>query len=141
MKKWNFSGNFLAEFDTNYAGAIGNIFCQAVRAGAEDADEVLDYVAKHSANRTAQSVYRLLNNSLESIEAREFAEHILWRENLPREVSEKLKNEAKRENLNNLMNVQPPTEKQLSYLKALGCKIEPGSKLEASNLISMLKSA
>lgn len=141
MKKWNYDGIFLTEFDSNYSGAIGNMFCQAVRRGAEDVEQVLDYVERDCRNRLDMPVYRMLRNSLESVEAQEFANHILWRESLPRDVAEQLKEEARRENLNNLMHVQPPTEKQLAFLKSLGCKTTPKSKLEASNLISQFKSA
>lgn len=143
MKKWNYSGIFLTEFDANYTGSIGNIFCQAVRNGAETVDDVMDYVERDCRRRLrseyittdAARNYNSLMQSTETDEAQEFAAHILWRESLPKETARKLKDEAKREGLNSLMEAQPPTEPQQSYLKSLFCPIVPKSKLEASNLI------
>lgn len=142
--KWDYEGSFLQNFDANYTGAIGNIFCQAVRSGAEDVQEVLEYVRRDARHKLRSDYgsdsrnqnYQMLLHCLEDAEAYEFAEHILWRENLPADESRRLKEESRREGLNNFMSHQEPTEKQLSYLHSLGCREMPKSKLEASNLIN-----
>lgn len=146
-KKWDYVGNFLTRFDANYTGAIGNIFCQAVRTGADDVDDVLDYVARDCKNRLRSEYatenrnanYRSLLHSLDDAEAREFAEHILWREHLPRDEYDRLKSESRKSGASKYMGQIKPSEKQLSYLQSLGCPTVPTTMGEASELINQWK--
>lgn len=146
-KKWDSDSNYILRFEKNYMGAIGNIFCQAVRSGCDDIDSIMDYVAKDCRERirspyATESRIRNYNSVIDSLgddDAIEFAEHILWRENLPKEEHDRLKSESRTEGLNDFMATQNPTEKQLSYLKALGCSEVPTDKKRASDLIGEWK--
>lgn len=142
--KWEYSGDYLKQFPANYTGAIGNMFCQAVRQGAEEVSAVFASVRRQCThrlgtdwiNREQRDVYMQVSQSIGSYDSEDFAKHILWRESLPDELKFKLKNEAKSAGLKNKMSAEPASEKQLAYLKSLGCQVVPKSKLEASELIS-----
>lgn len=142
--KWDFEGDYLEQFDVNYRGAIGDKFCRAVRDGNDDPKAVLDWINGNLAGNTNpvwQQVASTTNCHSEG--AWEFAMHILYREALSYEERLVLK-KARDHNhalfaANYAMSQQPPTEKQLAYLKVLGCKRVPVNKLEASDLINELK--
>lgn len=132
--KWDYEGEYLKQFDSNYLGAIGNMFCQAVRRGCDDVDSILDYVRRDCLDRDAP-VYGRVLHSLGSLDSRHFADHILWREYLPADEAKRLKEESRRESAAKFKTFSEPTEKQLKYLKSLGCDVVPSSMAEASELI------
>jgi len=142
-KKWNCENGLFDGFNKNFAGALGNLFCIAFRSGKTEVESLLNFVRLEALANTRKSwasveaieVYTKFSESLETPKAREFAEHIIWRESLSDDEKRKLKNESKQDGLNSWMSAQSPSEKQLNYLKSLGCQTIPTSKLEASNLI------
>lgn len=141
---WEYQGDYLQQFSKDYKGTIGDRFCRAIRAGCDDPEAVLKWVAKNlEGNDNPEWQQVKYTCDMVSIEAWEFAEHLLDREALPLEEKERLKKEKALDNhgIRNAMDKQAPSEAQLKYLKALGCKIEPKTKLEASDLIESHKQA
>lgn len=147
MKKWEYEGSFLENFQPHLKGAIGNLFCDTYRRGYyTQPDQLCDAVEEAAALKLRQGYWtgesadalEILLQVIYSLDAQAFAEHIIWRESLPDDERRRLKQEAKAEGAKVWMREQPPTEKQLSYLKSLGCEKTPESKLEASELISEL---
>lgn len=139
--QWECENGYLMQFNPNFRGIIGHLFCTAVRDGCEDVQAILDDV-EADCMRREPPVYRDVVNSLHTGEAWDFAQHILDRESLPREEQIRLKNEAKGNNeyAKLAMAHSEPTEKQLLYLKGLGCERIPKTRLQASEWIEMWKS-
>ena len=138
--KWNYDGEYLNQFDPNYRGAVGDKFCRAVRAGCDDPEAVLEWIATNlrgHENPVWQKVRQTCKNV--DVEAWDFAQHILDRESLSPEDKEDLKRTA--------IKVDPvwmkdgPTEKQLVYLKGLGCQTIPTTKGEAGDLIEQFRAS
>lgn len=143
LTNWNFDGKFLADYPKAGHGTIANWFCYAVRDGASTVDEVLSAV-EHTVLRKipVDDTYSLSNDDLATLlehlldpEAEEFAAFIIERESLPAEERTRLKAASGTEYQKAYMANEPPTEKQIDYLKALKCATVPASKLEASQLI------
>lgn len=135
--QWDAPNDYVMQFTPNFRGIIGHLFCQAAREGCEDVQSILDWVEADCMRREAP-VYRDVVNTLHTGEAWDFAQHMLDREALPRDEQIKLKNASKANSdfVKTKMANDEPTEKQLKYLKGLGCKDVPTSKLEASELIN-----
>lgn len=134
--KWDFEGGYLAQFDRNYYGTIGDRFCRAVRAGHEDVQSILDWVANNLIGNN-NPVWRQVKLTCENGDAWDFAQHMLDRESLPYEEKQKLKETKRKVNVNYAMEQQPATEKQLAYLKSLGYRGTTDlSKLDARDLIT-----
>jgi hypothetical protein len=145
--KWDYEGDFLKAWPPARRSLIVNQFCDAVRSGASEVDEVLDYVRgdaryrlRHGDEQQHESQNILLAQAGTS-EAERFAKHILARERLSYSEKQKLKAEAGHDFARIYMATQPPTKKQLAYLKSLGCQSHPQTKLEASDLIERYKNA
>lgn len=148
-RKWNYDGDFLEQFPANHKGVVANVFCGRVREGCRTVDEVIKAARAFAAERLlrpnswetegALEAMATLKQSLGDGEGRDFAEHILWRESLPFAERKRLKEEAQAEGARTYSQFRmaklDPTEKQLAYLKTLGCKIIPQTRLEASELI------
>lgn len=149
--KWDYEGEFLKVFPLVSRSLIVNQFCHAVRQGARTVDEVLKAVTTdahsrkdHGFSEQGESQAMLLaqlGDAETREEARRFAQHIIDRERLPWEEKLRLKTEAQHDYQQAYMASQPPTLKQLSYLKSLGCDTKPENRLEASNLIEQHKNA
>lgn len=67
-----------------------------------------------------------------------YAVHILEREQLPLERRKQIKEQSAAQYREQYLKSQPATDKQISYLRALGCKEEVRSKWEAMQLIDKL---
>jgi len=147
LKQWDYSGHFLAQFPRNAQSTVANIFCNAVRAGASDVDDVIRWIGVDVIKRLANGgteamtpeVLEDLQAALDTSEAYNFAAFILWREKLSPAERERLKNAKGRAFVIQRMADEPPTPAQLNYLQSLGCRIMPQSKLEASQLIEKYK--
>lgn len=137
---WNYQGDFLKAWPARNRSLITNQFCEAIRTfNITDVDKLLhcveiDAMKRLTDNQQQEAEQRLLEK-LSTAEAREFAEHVLKRENLPYEERNRLKAESSRDYQRAYMAAQPATAKQLAYLKSLGCQTLPKDKLEASELI------
>lgn len=146
--KYEYEGEFLRQFEEARISLIVNQFCYAVRAGNETAAEVLAWVTEDAIQRLKREgdahqhqSQRTLLKAIDSDEARLFAEHIIWRESLPYEERQKLKEAAGINYKYEWMKKHPPTDKQLKYLEALACHVIPANRWEASNLINEYKTS
>ena len=143
LSSWNYEGKFLQDYPKAGQGTITNWFCHAVRDGATTPAEVLSRV-EYTVKRKipVSDSYSLSNDDLATLlehltdsEAEDFAAFIIEREALPDDVRERLKAASGATYQQAYMAGQPPTEKQISYLKKLGCAEVPTSKAHASQLI------
>lgn len=149
LTNWNFDGKFLADYPRAGQGTITNWFCYAVRDGAKTPSEVLSTVAYTVQRRIGVNQNYSLSDAdlltllehLTDPEADEFAAFIIERESLPADERERLKAESGKTYQQAYMANEPPTEKQVSYLKYLKCATVPTSKLEASQLIDEILKA
>lgn len=148
FEKWDYDGQFLSWYPRAAQSTVANWFCYAVRDGATMVHQILQQVEYQAIRRkgraseaVTEEVLDQLIDDLNSDEARDFAAFILWRESLPVEEKTRLKAESGKQHVNNYMAQEAATGKQLSYLKSLGCKTVPQSKLEASQLIEQHLSA
>lgn len=136
--KWDYEGDFLDAFEQRWRGTIGDQVCRVIREGVTDTGEILERMQKKCLANISDhngAFYAQLYAALGTQEARNFVGHLVWRESLTWEEKCRLKEEAKTQNAKNFMATQPPTDKQLSYLKTLGCADVPKTKLEASEMI------
>lgn len=145
---FTYEGPFLNNFPQLSRSLIANQFCHAVREGCDNAESVLKWVEMDAVKRikwareeAPAAVQAMLRYSLkhDRDECERFAEFIIAREGLSWEEKDKLKQERGTEYRDQYMDGQEPTEKQLKYLKGLGCSITPKTKLEASKLIERYK--
>lgn len=141
-----YEGTFLDYWIPIRRSLIVNQFCNAVRGGATTPGAVVERVKADAASRMAQTNYHpiqgqdILLRVIDDSEALEFARFIIKRENLP--PIERLKQKEERANFfrNEYMKTQEPTEKQIAYLRGLGCDIKPQNRFEASELIDEYES-
>lgn len=144
-KKWNDHSEILENFETARRSLIGNMFCTAVRNGADTPAKVVNEVLfdaiqrvdrpAHEATESLDLLIKLIEKDGEGLE---FAEHILWRESLTFEEKDKLKKEAGSQFSQQAMQGKAPTEKQIALLKKKGVKDIPTDRLTASQLIGEL---
>lgn len=148
-RKWDYDGAFLEQFPQNYRGVVVNVFCEAVRDGYRTLDGLVQEArARASAKVDCPAPWEreesldamtILKRALGDGEGRDLAAHVLWRESLPYAERQRLKKESKRENgveyAKWRMAKLDPTDKQLLYLKRLGCNTVPKTRLEAHDLI------
>ncbi len=140
---------FLNHLPADQRGPIGSLFHEAVRAGATDAAGVLSHVqGEVMALLQTRYLSQSRRGGLEALRAalasdpaaaRDYAEYALWWNGLPQSERDRLKSEKEREGQREWMRSQPPTSKQISFLRALGCDTTPASKLEASELIDQFQ--
>jgi hypothetical protein len=148
IDKWDYDGEFLTWFPKAAQSTIANWFCYAVRDGAANVNQVLqqvEYKAMRRLNHPTEAITSdVLGDLIKNIgcpEAEDFAAFIMEREALSPEEKEQLKASNDTGYRNAYMANEEPTAKQLSYLKSLGCKNAPASKLEASRMIDSLVKA
>lgn len=149
LTNWNYEGKFLQDYPKAGQGTITNWFCYAVRDGAKTVPEVLSAV-EYTVQRKmpVDDDYSLSNDDLITLlehllnlEAEDFAAFIIERESLPADERERLKSASGKAYQQSYMANEPPTPKQLSYLKYLKCPTVPTSKLQASQLIDEILKA
>ena len=139
--------DFLAQFAPLRRSLISNQFCFAVRGGCSNVGSILRWVREDAYRRLRQrhidlevrEALHTLIASLDTPEAANFARLVLEREQLPLSEREKLKAQRSEKYAREWMTTQPPTEKQIQFLCALGCRATPNNKLEASNWIELYK--
>jgi hypothetical protein len=135
---------FLEHFPANKRSLIMNQFCEAYRSGSRSVDSILEWVKtdarmrcmkNHLSDFDEEIQTKLFNLCCDDPLAIKMAEYVIWWEELDYKTKDEIRRARQAGYVNQHMAVQPPTEKQLKYLEALGCKKLPKSKLEASNLI------
>lgn len=136
--KWDYEGDYLEQFDRNYRGAIGNVFCLGVRLEPENP---LKYVHDYCVDHDHMPIYQQVMDTLTTDGAKDFLAFVERREALPPDVKYQLKIEGKEKGLRTRMAGDAPSEKQLGYLRSLGCRTVPATKLEASDLITQYKAS
>jgi hypothetical protein len=130
---------FLGHFATEQKSAAANLILKAVRAGCDNPHQVVGYVIATAERRLrlgwgAELAQAVLELDRETLLAG--ARWALWWESLPYAEKQRLKAERSTPAIERYMAEQPPTEKQLSYLQALGYSgPAPANRLEASRLI------
>lgn len=142
---------WLEQFPPRRRGPLANWFCQAVRAGCNTPRDVLAAVsmtlkARLNSRWSDAEDREFFRGALEAIHgeerpaALEYARAVLRWEALPRAERERIKNERGETHRQAWMENQEPTEKQVSYLAALGYRGDrPANRREASELIDNLK--
>jgi hypothetical protein len=151
----NHAREFLNLFAVNRRSLIANTFCKAVRAGATDPAQIISSVKAEARKRLPaprqagiagqhthedpRFVSLLFYLTVEPALALSYAVYILKREAAPAPEKEKFKTARSYYYRSEYLLNQPPTEKQLKFLLALGCKEEVTSKWEASQLIDRLR--
>jgi hypothetical protein len=140
------SSSLLDQFPQERRSVIANQFFTAVREGSITVDEVLRSVKGDAIrrmmfpeNRERWNTQRQLVALLGTEAAREYVRQVLEREALPPEEKLRLKAERQERFRRDYLRAQTPTEKQLSYLKSLGCKTVPTDRQHASELIEAHK--
>lgn len=135
-------GLFLSYFPPEYRSTAANCLLEAVRRGCTTPPEVVDHALSAAYRRIYGSEAFTLLLLLAEVDPKALlagARWALWWESLPFDERQRLKRERSEEAVTRWMEEQPPTEKQLSYLRILGHTGEVANRLEASRLIEQLK--
>ena len=149
ITSYDYPGRFLEQFEKSQRSTVANWYCYAFREGNTTLDDLINAVRKKCEVVVRRSIERppydqgqalladQLCNELETDESYNFAEFIIARENLPEAERQRLKALRADEQRITYMQAQPPTGKQIVYLKGLGHAEDhmPTSKAEASRLI------
>ncbi len=144
------SKRFLDNFGEYERSGINTRFLAAIRNGAMAPDavitSVIDTLQDEMRNllRRKQVEYCAKNREVQKAlrahpeDALALAEHGLWWESQSDEERKRIKEEKDARYRDAYMNAQPPTEKQVAFLRSKGYEEEVTSKLEASRLIQDL---
>jgi len=140
--------SWLEHFPQARRSAVVNLFHYSVRAGASHPDAVLLAVTHEVRRRLAwcrdpaqHAPFEQVRAALQSAhaEALAYAESVLAWESLPADERERRKAARAREYQREHMRRQPPTDKQLGYIRSLGYSgPHPADRLAASELIDQL---
>ncbi|KAE9612123.1 putative DNA helicase [Lupinus albus] len=143
--------NFIRRFSVEERSVVSHLFHQwAKKKAFQDAKRLLDKVGFVIDERLRQkkNKHKELLNTLKSClscdEAFEYAQYVLRWEQIPTDKRAHLMREKQEHflklRIENAMGSTAATEKQISYLKKLGCTEIPTSRLHASHLIEQYKS-
>jgi hypothetical protein len=145
------SRHFLEHFEPRQRSHVVNCFLEQIRMGKTQPERVISDIQKgiRDQNRRylASGVLETVNRnnkfldflSAYKAEALSFVRWAIWWESLPREERSIFKAKRGEQYRRLYLESQPPTEKQISYLRSLGWTGEVKSKLHASELIEKLK--
>lgn len=135
----------LDHFALSQRSGIANQFFSAYRSGAETPGAVLLSVKGDVLRRILTQegdrlkTQQLLLSLLESGEANAYAQQVVERECLSPAEKERLKSERQEHHRREYLKAQPATERQIGYLKSLGCLVGPANRWEASQMIEQHK--
>lgn len=140
---------FLQHFDANWRGHLTNEFLGPVRHGVRDLKRICSAVfaearrkaAGQYTNATSRERYlSLLRWLVEDQEgALDFARSCIEYESLSPDEKTRRKEAHAAEGKRQWMERQPASERQLAYLRSLGCSQPANSMAEASDLIEKWK--
>ena len=140
---------FLSRLPRPFAGALSDLFHDAVRAGRGTPSEIVQWVAADVLRRLerptrpepAEAHRTLLGAMAADPEgARAYAAHCLHWRNLPQSERQKIKQDQRDTHRTAMMESLPATEKQIGFLRVLGYSgPAPKSRAEASRLIDERK--
>jgi len=150
LSTWEYQGTFFDGLAPTSRNMVTQLFLKAIRSGIKDARDVVEQVGADCIDAMANGEewdsfpadeICILLRKVESIDdpiANELATFLIERDALPSDQKARLKAAYSFSAAGSVMAKSEPTEKQLSYLKSLGCKDTPSSKLEASQWIDKL---
>lgn len=139
--------DYLAQWPVSKRSLIMNQFLRVIREdGADAPDRLLRWLTTAVHKRLAspyitaedREVQQRLLDSLTTENAWAMAQYCLQWESLTTDEKDAIRKPNIFEYANRAMAAQPPTDKQLKYLKALGCEEIPKTKAEASEWIDAL---
>lgn len=136
---------FLERFHPNRRGVTGGFFYAAIRSGSDTPESVVAAVAFELQQRLLRPWIddedrRQLQDIQDALQfdpdgAEELAAQCLYRERMPTSERAAQKNVCAEAGRRHWMATQPPTEKQNSYLRNLGCDAVPSNRWQASEWI------
>jgi hypothetical protein len=138
--------DFLAQWPQNKRATIMNQFLGAIRDGLTSLDDITEWLVEDASRRckspyadeatvTAQrKVIELASNG----GIGDMVDYCLWWESLTSDEKHRIRQSKGTDYAKQMMAAQPPTEKQINYLRALGCAETPLSKAQASEWIDNL---
>ncbi|GAU18208.1 hypothetical protein TSUD_26730 [Trifolium subterraneum] len=146
----NNGNDFIRRFNVEDRSVVSHIFHKwAKKKAFQDPKRLLDKVGFVIDERLRQkkNKHKDLLNSLKSCltcdEAMPYAQYVLRWEQIPADKRAHLMREKQEHfmklKIENAMGSATPTDKQISYLKKLGCTMTPTSRLHASHLIEQYK--
>jgi hypothetical protein len=136
--------NFLAQWPQNKRATIMNQILASIRDGHASTptqmiewlrSDIIRRVSKPYADSDAKNAQFTLMRVIAEPSMTPMCEYCLWWESLPYDEKQQIKRTRGTDYAKQAMAGQPPTEKQLKYLKALGCDDIPASKAQASEWI------
>ncbi|KAK7278542.1 hypothetical protein RJT34_23572 [Clitoria ternatea] len=147
----NNGSNFLRRFCVEDRSVVSHLFHQwAKKKAFQDPKRLLDKVSFVIDERLRQKknknkdLLNTLKSWLSCDEAFQYAQYVLRWEQIPADKRAHLTREKQEHflklRIENAMGSATPTDKQISYLKKLGCTLTPTSRLHASHLIEQYKS-
>ncbi|XP_058750728.1 ATP-dependent DNA helicase SRS2-like protein At4g25120 isoform X2 [Vicia villosa] len=147
----NNGNDFIRRFNVEERSVVSHMFHKwAKKKAFQDPKRLLDKVGFVIDERLRQkkNKHKDLLNSLKSClscdEAMQYAQYVLRWEQIPADKRAHLMREKQEHflklKMENAMSSASPTDKQISYLKKLGCTTTPTSRLHASHLIEQYKS-
>lgn len=131
---------YLAQWPANERSGIMNQYLAVIREdGADTPDRLLRWLTTAVTKRITRGddspKQKRLLDSLTSEDAWYMAQYCLWWESLDYEEKQRIKRARGTDYAKQAMAGKPPTERQLKYLKALGCADIPISSAQASEWI------
>jgi uncharacterized protein (DUF2336 family) len=146
MDSYSFNGSYLKQFAECDRSTVTGFFCASFREWAEGVPSIEDLLRSvcgrvlraYREDNSRAGLLETVYHSLSRPDAEHFAQFIIRREQLPADVRSRLKAKQAAQFREEYMAKQPPTEKQLAYLRRLGCSRAPADRLEAAQLIDEL---
>ncbi|KAK7268670.1 hypothetical protein RIF29_21376 [Crotalaria pallida] len=147
----HYGSNFIRRFSVEERSVVSHLFHQCAKKKAfHEPKRLLDKVGFVIDERLRQKKNKhkdlliSLKSCLSCDEAFEYAQYVLKWEQIPADKRAHLMREKQEHflklRIENAMGSATPTDKQISYLKKLGCTETPTSRLHASHLIEQYKS-
>lgn len=139
--------DFLAKWPQNKRATVMNQFLGAIRHGAKTIKDIGGWLVSDATRRfyspyadveTKAAQWRLMGIESDH-DFQAMCEYCLWWESLTSDEKQKIRLERGGDYAKKVMATQPPTDKQLDFLKGLGCFDIPKSKAEASEWIERFK--
>ncbi len=156
--EWEYKGSFLENWDRARRSTVTNFYCFAVRGRdwvhnqeeippTKDVKEVLKRVQIAVIEKMEspwisdeqQEMCEIFKDVLFTPESREFAQHIINREQVPIDLKHQMREDATKIYQQKAMKDKPPSEKQLEWIRKKGWNLEmPKTMAEASKILDML---
>ena len=123
----------LKHFPDNYQGVASNVILAAIRGGAKNYQEVFNYLLSTENNHWVFLKLKEIFQGSDKL-GKEAVDYYLKWETLTPEEKQNFRDADREYFVAKKMDKEPPTEKQIHWLKKYGVEI-PDSKLKASKLL------